>query len=342
MRRRHFTIAAATALVGTAAAMFWLRSGDGNSVPSEPWADHSPHTQGFVTVNGIKIEYLDWGGTGEPMVFLAGLGVTAHLYDEIAPQFANEFRVIGLTRRGFGASDKPNDGYDLPTLVSDVRQALDALGIDRAIVVGHSYGAQEAAAFATAFPERVSKVIYLDGAYRLTPELMKLNEQVFFAFVPQPPNRGIATVSQLMKWRRQNTVGWTDASETDFRATRAHTPEGGISLEGSTPDFVFKALIDDWMKSGPDFLEVKAPGLAIFADHQLEALLAKQDRAARKKAEPLIKQAYEKQCEQVQRFKRIVTNATVVEMADTDHMCFTQRPQEVVQHMRSFLKAKVP
>src|SRR5687767_833152 len=74
------------------------------------WTDKSPHKAGFVTVNGVKLHYLDWGGKGETMLFLHGLGDTPHIYDLIAPKFTNEFRVLGLTRRGHGQSDKPDTG----------------------------------------------------------------------------------------------------------------------------------------------------------------------------------------------------------------------------------------
>lgn len=56
----------------------------------------------FIDSNGIKLHYIDWNGTGRPMVLLAGLGDTAHIYHGIASKLANQFRVVGLTRRGHG------------------------------------------------------------------------------------------------------------------------------------------------------------------------------------------------------------------------------------------------
>ncbi|MEP7238512.1 MAG: alpha/beta hydrolase, partial [Ferruginibacter sp.] len=71
----------------------------------------------FVTVDtGVKLELLDWGGKGEPLLFLAGLGNTAHVFEEYAPQFTDEYHVMALTRRGFGASSQPAGGYDPGTL----------------------------------------------------------------------------------------------------------------------------------------------------------------------------------------------------------------------------------
>src|SRR5688500_13051607 len=89
----------------------------GIAVPSDPWVDRSPHRTGMVTVNGIQLHFLDWGGRGETLVLLTGLGGSAHIFDDLAPQFTDRFRVLALTRRGHGESDRPETGYDIGTLV---------------------------------------------------------------------------------------------------------------------------------------------------------------------------------------------------------------------------------
>lgn len=63
--------------------------------------DTSPHKSEFVTVNGVKLNYLDWGGSGEAILFLHGFPGSAHNFDELAPKFADKFaRVAGGSRRG--------------------------------------------------------------------------------------------------------------------------------------------------------------------------------------------------------------------------------------------------
>jgi non-heme chloroperoxidase len=310
----------------------------GQLSPHDGWIDRSPHKQGFISSGDIRLEYLEWGrGPREeqpPIVFLAGLGLTAHIYDEIAPQFADTFRVIALTRRGVGASEKPTHSYSLATLVDDIRQALDALGIHRAILVGHSFGCQEAAAFAIQYPDRVARIIYLDGAYQISPELNELNSQVC-EFLPQYSEEVGSSFPALLDWHRNNRAGWNEACEADFRSTRVTRPEG-ISARSSTPDVIFK-LIDSVAESPADFSKVTSPALAIFADHQLDELLARLEAPARRKAVPLVQRFAQAQHEQVERFKQNVKNAQVVELVDADHMCFTQRPQQVVEAMRQFL-----
>src|SRR4051812_39477486 len=71
-------------------------------------AARPPHSAPIISMTrigpGVSLEVLDWGGRGPTLVFLAGGGNTAHVFDDFAPQFADSFHVIGITRRGFGAS----------------------------------------------------------------------------------------------------------------------------------------------------------------------------------------------------------------------------------------------
>jgi hypothetical protein len=101
--------------------------------------DTSAHKATFITVaRGVRLEVLDWGGTGDPMVLLTGSGDNAHVFDEFAFQFTDRLHVIGITRRGFGRSSQPASGYDLDTRAHDDIAVLDSLGIGQAIFVGHS------------------------------------------------------------------------------------------------------------------------------------------------------------------------------------------------------------
>src|SRR5688572_16500381 len=93
------------------------------------WQDSSSHQSAFLKVNNVKLHYLDWGGEGQVLLLLHGLGDTAHIFDDLAPRLTQRFRVLGLTRRGHGQSDKPETGYDTATLVDDILQFLDALRI---------------------------------------------------------------------------------------------------------------------------------------------------------------------------------------------------------------------
>src|SRR5215510_5858019 len=94
----------------------------------------------FVHVNGIRINYLDWGGHGPPLVMIHGLGDSPHIFDELAPLLRSRFHVYAYARRGHGHSDSPEGGYDLTTLTEDLRSFLDSLRIPRADLLGWSLG----------------------------------------------------------------------------------------------------------------------------------------------------------------------------------------------------------
>ena len=82
----------------------------------------------LVTVDkNIRLEVLDWGGSGRPVVLLAGLGNTAHIFDKLAPKFTASHHVYGITQRGFGVSSAPATGYSADRLGDDVLAVLDSL-----------------------------------------------------------------------------------------------------------------------------------------------------------------------------------------------------------------------
>ena len=73
----------------------------------------------LITVGqAVRLEVIDWGGQGRTLVFLSGMGNTAHVYDTFAPQFTDKSHVIGITRRGFGASSRPRPATPFSDLLT--------------------------------------------------------------------------------------------------------------------------------------------------------------------------------------------------------------------------------
>ena len=134
--------------------------------PRNAWVDPSRHAVRFVKVAPeVSLEVLDWGGSGPPLVFLSGLQDVAHGFDDFAPQFTDQYHVIGITRRGYGASSQSPSGYDVATRVADVIAVLDSLRLGRVALAGHSIAGDELTGIAAAHPERVSHLVYLDAVY---------------------------------------------------------------------------------------------------------------------------------------------------------------------------------
>jgi pimeloyl-ACP methyl ester carboxylesterase len=142
------------------------------ATPETAWAipDLPKHSVHFITVdkdagNDVQLEVLDWGGSGPPMVFLTGLGNIAHVYDKFAPKFSDRYHVYGITRRGFGKSSVPTGGYGADRLGDDVLAVIDALKLNKPVLVGHSIAGEELSSIGSRHPEKVAGLVYLDAAY---------------------------------------------------------------------------------------------------------------------------------------------------------------------------------
>jgi pimeloyl-ACP methyl ester carboxylesterase len=115
----------------------------------------------FVTVEpNVKLEVLDWGGTGRPMVLLAGLGNTAHVFEDLARDLRANYHVYGITRRGFGRSSAPDAGYSADRLGDDVLAAggapsppLSASFADRSSFAAFRASLQRSAGYASPIAE---------------------------------------------------------------------------------------------------------------------------------------------------------------------------------------------
>ena len=100
---------------------------------------------------------------GPSVLLLHGLASTRHFWRPVLRRLPAHLEVAALDQRGHGDADRPRSGYDQAAVVGDAVAALDALGRDRAVVVGHSWGAWTALALAAAHPARVAAVVALDG-----------------------------------------------------------------------------------------------------------------------------------------------------------------------------------
>ncbi len=253
-------------LVGVALAMSPLPAvGASGAAPHGPahqpkeCLDFSPHKARFVPVApGVRLEVLEWGGekSRKPtMVLLTGLGDNAHVYDDFALQFADYFRVIGITRRGFGTSSKPETGYDVATRVSDDVAVLKALDIGRAVFVGHSLAGDELSALGARHPELVTKLVYLDS-------------YDYFANFRLPSLPGIPFTDADAR-----SLGFFEAADARLTGTRRPIADVcdsvlfghlGEIVGSTTPDYVLSG-IKAGVTQPADYQRIQAPRLGIFA-----------------------------------------------------------------------------
>ena len=135
-----------------------------------------PPRDRFVTVQGLRLRYRDWGGSGPPLLALHGAAAHAHWWDPVAPYLTRRFRVLALDWRGHGRSAWPRPpAYRTEDFAADLLGVIERLALGRPVVAGHSMGGQAALAFAAWHPERLSRLVVIDAKPR--SNLRRLRER---------------------------------------------------------------------------------------------------------------------------------------------------------------------
>jgi pimeloyl-ACP methyl ester carboxylesterase len=125
----------------------------------------STPTTRAVPGDGVTLHARDWGGAGRALVLLHGLASNARIWDGVAPRLVGAgLRVVALDQRGHGDSEQPGHGYDFASVGRDLEAALAALGLERPLLVGHSWGANVVLQYAADRPGAVAGLALVDGA----------------------------------------------------------------------------------------------------------------------------------------------------------------------------------
>ena len=300
----------------------------------QEWKDPTAHKQQFITVDkDVRLEVLDWGGSGWSVVLLTGLGNTAHVFDEFAPKLASAYHVYGITRRGYGASSAPDSGYGADRLGDDVIAVLNALKLEKPILVGHSIGGEELSSVGSRYPDRVGGLIYLDAAYAYAfnkgPLVLPPNKQSFPA-MPPTPKPGEADLKTFAAFRAWNIkVTGTPIPESELRQTHRVGPEGQVGAQRVSPK-IPAAIIG----GGQKYTSIRVPTLAIFAvPHSFGPWLHDYPEADRVYGtqDPATEA-------QATAFEKGVPSARVVRLPHAHHYLFLSNEGDVLREMRAFLK----
>jgi pimeloyl-ACP methyl ester carboxylesterase len=122
---------------------------------------YSSFSKENIRANGVNF-HVRHGGSGPAVLLMHGWCGSSHTWRKLAPLLAQDHVVIAPDMKGYGRSDKPEQGYDAMTAASEMAAILDHFGIEKAHVVGHDMGAPVALVFAGLFPERTLTAIYMD------------------------------------------------------------------------------------------------------------------------------------------------------------------------------------
>jgi non-heme chloroperoxidase len=303
------------------------------------WQDPSPHRVRLVAVDdGVQLEVLDWGGTGKPMILLAGGGNTAHVFDEFAPKLTTRGHVYGITRRGFGASGFSVTTHPAERLRDDVLGVIDALHIDRPVLVGHSIAGAELSAVAGSAPDRVAGLVYLEAAYpyAFTNGAGPTMEEFQPGRGPRPPTPAASSLGSfrsLQKWDAE--VYGVRTPEAELRQIWDSSSDGRPTKPRAFPGAqMFMAI----MTSGQRYAVIPVPALVIFAiPHLQESWIGKSPDPAVRQASRAYLTAVDAATErQAKAFEGGVPTARVVRLPGA-HYIFLSNERDVLREMSAFL-----
>jgi non-heme chloroperoxidase len=325
-------------LAGTALLIYFVTPLRSQSAPA--WKDPSPHAIRFIPVDdNVRLEVLDWGGSGRAVVLLAGGGDTAHVFDDFAPKLTAHNHVYGITRRGFGASGYKEEADVGERLGKDVLAVLDALKLDKPILAGHSVAGAELSWMASMHPIRIAGLVYLEAGYSYafdngrgaaTTEMMNLA-------APQPPPPGtsdLANFSALQKYDQR--VNGFQFPEAELREERQVKPDGSVGDWRNPPG---GAMLMKLVTGGQKYTKIPVPSLFIFANpHGLGTWVdSSPDTSVRSSAKAytealaILTEKQEKAVEQGLPTARFIT------LHGANHFVFLSNETDVLRYMSAFL-----
>lgn len=181
-----------------------------------------------VKGDGIGINLAIWEGGGKLILCIHGITANCRCWDTLAQALAPEYHMIAMDLRGRGQSDKPSQDYALEYHLKDINCLLDDMGLERAVIMGHSLGAFIGLAFAAEYPERADRLILVDGGGDLSPEQM---ENVFAGIKPALDRLELVFPSAEAYLEKMSAAPyiqpWSAAAEAYYRY-EIETAEGGV------------------------------------------------------------------------------------------------------------------
>jgi len=306
-----------------------------------PPYDTTPYkAERFVRVApGVKLEVLDWGGSGKVMVLLTGSGDNAHVFDYFAFQFTNYFHVIGITRRGWLPSSQPKNGYDVETRAADDIKVLDALGIKKAVFVGHSTAGSELSNIAVKYPSYVDKLVYLDAA--------DISERFTFPDVPDPFSLFTGTDTRSLFSFQASYARLTGVREPIAAICLSYRfDKDGRVADTSTPESIKSQLSAGTnIPANPptNWADIKVPRLGIFAPPTAESkipwywYLSPADQAVFDERFPRLLRWYSDVISKFGEEHPESPKPVVYLLPGAPHYVYINNEAEVVRQMRNFL-----
>jgi pimeloyl-ACP methyl ester carboxylesterase len=231
----------------------------------------SPVRDEYVIAGDLTFHYIQWGEHGTPILCVHGITGNAFSFQALADDLSKDNRVIAYDLRGRGDSDKPENGYGIATHAEDLAELIDALELDRPVIAGHSLGAMIGVYFATHYPQKLSKLVLIDGGGYLP--WRTIEEQP--AWLTTSISRLGIPVASFEEYKQRLKVVpflgpyWNEYLDLYYEHDVFHQSDGSVIskgyLAGVQED---QKAVEEWQPH-PLFTEIRVPTLLIRAGQQL-------------------------------------------------------------------------
>jgi pimeloyl-ACP methyl ester carboxylesterase len=305
--------------------------------------NESAHRVRYVQAEpDVRLEVLDWGGSGRPLVLLPGSGNTAHVFDDFAPKLTGCCHVYAITRRGFGASSRPASGYDDQRLADDVLQVLRSLKIERPVLVGHSMAGGELTALGNQHLNRLAGLVYLDALG--DPRDWPASDPAYRELANKLPDarngpRGLDHTSFSAYRASQLRNERYAFPESELRQLFVANRDGTVGAYKASTGSVHAAIGAGQKKR--DYSNIRIPVLAIFEYPRPPdpAQSENEEERATRKAYASATAAYVDRW--TKNLKTGVPAARFVDLPGAGHFVFLTREADVLEEIRRFV-ARLP
>ncbi len=217
-----------------------------------------------AVLNGVEVHYLDCAGDGPMIVLLHGLSANANEFGGlINAGLSPRYRVVAPDLRGRGRSGKPLTGYRMADHAADVMALLDMIGVGSVVMGGHSFGGLLAIYIAAHFPDRVSRVIVIDAAIQMHPDVRKMIQPSLDRLGKVLPSVG-AYISEMQT--APHLAGFWDSAIDGYFRAEIHENTDGTVQSLTSADAIVHALEGAQMEPWRDLVtSIRHPVLLLNA-----------------------------------------------------------------------------
>lgn len=250
---------------------------------------------------GPRLHYAESGSSdGEPVIFLHGWPDSWFSFSRVLPLLPENLHAVAVDQRGFGDSDRPLSGYTIPEMAADVIAFLDALEIERATLVGHSFGTFVARQAAIAQPQRVAGLVLIGTGFAASNPVIRDLQDVLRG-LPDP-----VTVEFAREFQ----------SSTVYRPLPPEFFERIVAESLKLPPRLWRLTIDRLVEydDSRQLVRIEAPTLLLWGDR--DALFSRADQ---------------------DRFMEALPAARLMVYEETGHCPNWERPEQVAADIASLI-----